>query len=161
MLGDRATDLLAWYRDLFPSDPKAQFDALYGDARFRVPAHRLACAHAGHGSAPAYQYLFTWGVASGKFGACHSIEQPFVFDNLRVWELGRYGLVVGHHPPQELGRTMSGAWAALARAGRPAHAELPVWDPVGPDGAVMVFDTPTELAHHPDAERLALWDGLI
>ncbi len=129
--------------------------ALLTDLVFRIPAVRLADAHAPH--APAYQYLWTWGSPAwgGMIGAAHAIEIPFVFD---LVEDQRLHVFVGPDAPTELARATHEAWVAFARDGVPSADGLPDWPTVDSAGRpVMVLDTEMTLASDPRAASREFW----
>jgi para-nitrobenzyl esterase len=64
-------------------------------------------------------------------GACHSLEIPFVFDNLSA---SGAELALGPTPPQALADQMHAVWISFARGGDPGW---PAFDDTYP---VMVFD---------------------
>lgn len=108
------------------------------------------------GGAPVYAYYLTWPtpVADGKFLSPHTLDIPFVFDNL---DLARD--MVGDGPEQNrLRNRMVGAWVAFARSGMPAHNDLPEWTPFDLNTrATMVFDDDCRLVSDPRKEqRLAV-----
>jgi para-nitrobenzyl esterase len=74
----------AAYQSASPSARSGDlFAALLGDRYFRIPALRLADAHAKSHSAT-YMYEFAWPSSQfeGRLGACHALEVGFVFDTL-------------------------------------------------------------------------------
>jgi para-nitrobenzyl esterase len=126
--------------------------ALLTDLVFRIPAVRLADAHAPH--APAYQYLWTWGSPAwcGMIGAAHAIEIPCVFD---LVEDQRLHVFVGPDAPK--------AGAAPTRRGWPSRRcpvgrRAPDWPTVDSAGRpVMVLDTEMTLASDPRAASREFW----
>ncbi len=124
-------------------------DAIQTDARFRVPAARLALAQRAH-QPRAYVYLFTWESPArhGAFGACHALEMPFVFGTLDAPTQDRFA---GTGPDAErLSTNMMDAWLAFARTGNPSHEGIGAW-PAYDDHArpTMVFDRASALAEDP------------
>ena len=118
----------------------------------RTLAERKAAA----GAAPAYLYRFDWRtpVDGGKWGASHTLEIPFVFDNIK-----RPGIaaLVGDNPPVPLARAISGAWASFARTGDPNHPGLPHWPPYSASWETMLFSgTSTVVADPQSDERKAM-----
>src|SRR3954470_7209604 len=79
--------------------------AVVSDWFFRVPAIRVAEAHAG----PTWMYRFDYWSPSfdGKLGACHGTEVPFVFDTLD--DVTSYPLI-GPTPPQTAADEAHAAW---------------------------------------------------
>ena len=107
-------------------------------------------------SAPVYMYYFTWKtpVHDGKLKAFHTLEIPFVLDNVDEAK-SMTGSGADRYPLQD---KMSGAWAAFARTGNPNHKGLPNW-PAFKTGqrATMVFDNQCKVVNDPHGdERLAL-----
>jgi para-nitrobenzyl esterase len=108
---------LPLYRASRPqATPGDLLSALITDWFFRIPAVRLAEAHARNGGS-GYMYEFAWRspLFDGRFGAAHAMEIGFVFDNLR--RNGGFRLA-GDEPPQLLADVMHRASASPA-AGRP------------------------------------------
>lgn len=111
----------------------------------RLPALRVAEAQAEHGH-PAYVYQFDWRSPGrgGAFGACHTIELPFLFGSFAAWADSPIWNDVDPAPLEPLARTFRGALAAFVRTGSPNAAGLPRWDPYTTPGRMtMHFDTLT------------------
>ncbi|MFZ0787724.1 MAG: carboxylesterase/lipase family protein [Candidatus Acidiferrales bacterium] len=118
--------LIAAYR---AGRPKASNTDLFliiaSDATFRAGVVLEAERKAAPGNAPVYQYYFTWRspVRDGKLRTFHTLEIPFVFDNVDAAKsmtgdgADRYALATA----------VSGAWVAFARTGNPNHPGLPDW----------------------------------
>ncbi len=109
---------LATYSAIRPdASPGDLFVAFITDWFYRIPAIRLAEAHAQRNPAT-YMYEFAWRSPqfNGLLGACHSLEIAFVFDTLDK-ESGEP--VMGTNPPQHLADTMHAAWVAFATRGNP------------------------------------------
>ena len=104
--------------------------ALLTDRYFRLPALAVAGARAA-GPAATYVYEFAWPSPVHGLGACHSLDIPFVFDNLFAEGAE---LALGPHPPAGLASRMHAAWLDFARGGDPG------WPAYGPSCPVMVFD---------------------
>jgi len=84
-------------------------------------------------------------------GACHSLEIPFVFDNLAAPDAEP---AVGADPPQQLADRMHAAWISFARAGDPG------WPAFGPSRPVMVFDTEDcAVRLDPRADEREIWSA--
>ncbi|HEX4340725.1 MAG TPA: carboxylesterase family protein [Polyangiaceae bacterium] len=102
---------------------------------FADPARALADAQA-KGGASVYRYLFEWTPPRGGFGACHTIELPFVFGNEAAW---RDSPMLGSAPWESidaLGRRIRRAWTRFARSGDPNGAEDPPWPKHAPGADV-------------------------
>jgi para-nitrobenzyl esterase len=85
---------------------------------------RLLAARAKTSSQPAYAYYFEHAIPwpeHPRFGAFHSGELPYVFDNLAV--LRRPWSTVD----RQLAVAVSSYWAAFAGSGVPSGSSLPAW----------------------------------
>ena len=104
-------------------------------------------------------YLFDWATPAmgGRFGSCHALEIPFVFDNLH--QPGA-SLFVGDTPPVELARTMNATWAQFARRGTPEGPlnPWPTYEP-GPRSTMVLGSSPG-VQEDPMGEERALWEGV-
>jgi len=108
------------------------FAAMLTDRFFRIPALALAAARA-VGPAPTYVFEFAWPSPVNGLGACHSLEIPFVFDNLSAEGAEQ---ALGPAPPAALADRVHSAWVAFARDADPGW---PAFDDTYP---VMIFDDP-------------------
>lgn len=143
---------LATYRAIYlGASPGDLLAALQGDWWCRIPAQRLADAHANSPSAT-YMYEFAWRSPQfgGRLGACHALEIPFVFDTLG------YGTqaLCGDDPPQALADTIHAAWVAFATRGDPGW---PAYDLKR--RATMRFDVVSAEVDDPLARERVLWEG--
>lgn len=75
-------------------------------------------AHRGRG----HRYEFGWRSPSfsGRLGACHALELPFVFGTLDA--ASGPDALLGQDPPRELSAAMIAAWTDYARTGDPGWA---------------------------------------
>jgi len=124
-------------------------------AGVRTEADRKA-AQAAQGNAPVYMYYFTWRspVRDGKLKAFHTLEIPFVFENV---DIGKPMTGTGQDR-YALSDKMSRAWVAFARTGNPNHKGLPNWPAFNRDQrATMIFNNECKAVNDPGKEeRLAL-----
>jgi para-nitrobenzyl esterase len=147
-------ETLATYRatrkDATPGELLA---AIATDFFYRIPAIRMAEAHARQSAGTTYMYDFAWQAPTfaGRIGACHTMEMPFVFDNLD--KKGFEGLM-GTHPPQQVADAMHDAWVAFATNGNPAWPQFDL-----KRRATMRFNTTSELVEDPCAAERVLWKG--
>jgi para-nitrobenzyl esterase len=148
--------LIAVYRK---GRPKASNTDLYliiaSDATFRQGVLIEADRKAAQGGAPVYQYYFTWRspVRDGKLRTFHTLEIPFVFDNVDAAK----SMTGSGKDRYALAAKMSGAWTAFARAGNPNHSGLPNWPPFDETRrAIMIFNDQCEAVDDPygDARRM-------
>jgi len=144
---------LATYRAAHPGAGAGDlFAAIQTDWYWRIPAIRLADAHAKRAAAT-YMYEFAWPSPQfgGLLGACHALDVAFVFDTLG------HGTepLLGAAPPQRLADTMHGAWVSFATSGDPG------WPKYDLDRrATMRFDTASGIVDDPLAAKRAVWDGV-
>jgi len=149
--------LIAAYRK---GRPKASNTDLYliiaSDATFRQGVLIEADRKAAQGGAPVYQYYFTWRspVRDGKLRTFHTLEIPFVFDNVDLAK----SMTGSGEDRYALEAKMSGAWTAFARSGNPNHKGLANWPAFNETKrAVMIFNDQCEAVDDPYGEsRLAL-----
>jgi len=146
-VGQRAADL---YRANRPAlSPGEVLCAVLTDRYFRMPALSVAQARRGAGAAPTYLYEFAWPSPVGGLGACHSLEIPFVFDNLAAQGAEP---ALGPQPPAALAEQMHAAWAGFARSGDPGW---PAFDDSYP---VMIFNTTGGgLQSDPRGDERSIW----
>ncbi len=139
-----------------PADHKAAakkpwelLSAMMTWAVFEKPARLLADAHAGNGG-EAYVYRFDWRpTRDAKYGACHCIEIPFVFDNLAGWPAAA---MLADSDPADVAamtRMVQGAWISFIRDGKPAAqglSEWPCWTPQSRQTMVLDMNARVELS---------------
>jgi carboxylesterase type B len=146
---------LSAYRAMHPNASAGHlFSAIQTDWYWRIPATRLADAHAtSTQTASTYMYEFAWRSPQfeGRLGAAHAVEIPFVFDTLGLGT----GPLLGPDPPQALAAAMHEAWVRFAAGG---DCGWPKYGPVRK--ATMRFDTMSKVVDDPLAVQLALWKGV-
>ncbi|MDH3685407.1 MAG: carboxylesterase/lipase family protein [Myxococcales bacterium] len=152
---------IATYRANRPDAKPAELAiAVTTDHMFRIPAVRLAEAHAGAGG-DAWMYLFSWRSRAygGRLGATHALEIPFAWNNL---DKPGVAPLLGEGPsPQPLADTMHAAWIAFAHHGDPNCDALPSWARYSPESrAVMELGERVGSLADPAADERALWEGV-
>jgi para-nitrobenzyl esterase len=108
---------------------------------FRRGAWRHADLKAAQGKAPVWLYEIDWltPVDGGKWGSPHSMEHPFVFDNVA---LSASMVGASQTEPQKLADQISPTWIAFARTGNPNNGAIPHWPAYTvAERTIMVFDT--------------------
>jgi para-nitrobenzyl esterase len=124
---------------------KASPGQIYFDIATATVFRRGAWTHcdlkAQHNKEPVYLYEIDWvtPVDGGKWGSPHSLEHPFVFDNVALSES-----MVGpsRAEPQKMADQVSSTWIAFARSGNPNNPAIPHWPAYTvADRTTMVFDT--------------------
>jgi para-nitrobenzyl esterase len=108
------------------------WSAVSTDEVFRMPAEHLLDA-AASGGISCFSYLFAWPTPAfgGRFGACHAVEIPFVFDNLT--QPGISMLLGGGRELPLIAAAMSSAWRSFAGGRDP-------WDRYGGDRCTWTID---------------------
>lgn len=145
---------LSAYRAAHPGESAGDlFSAIQTDWYWRIPAVRLADAHATNARACTYTYEFAWRSpqVGGRLGAAHSVEIPFVFDTLG---LGTEA-ILRRSPPQSLADTMHRAWASFAADD---NCGWPRYDPV--HRRTVRFDKTPQMVDDPLRAALDLWKGV-
>jgi para-nitrobenzyl esterase len=145
------------YRALHPGASSGDLlAAIQTDWYWRIPAIRLADAHAQDGSTT-YMYEFAWQSPEfdGLFGACHGLEIAFVFDTLDKRFKPFMGPILGTNPPQQLADKMHAAWVAFATNG---DCGWPQYDLSR--RATMRFDLTAEIVADPHSAERTLWEGV-
>ncbi len=98
------------------------------DATFRPGVLLEAERKAEQTQSAVYQYYFTWRspVREGKLRTYHTLEIPFVFDNVDAAK----SMTGAGQDRYALAEKMSKAWVAFAQTGNPNHSGLPTWGAV-------------------------------
>ena len=144
---DSAT-FFQWYPASTDSEALVSQARLSRDVIFGVENFVWANTTSKHGE-KVYMYRFVRRPpATGeyvKFGAFHTGEVPYAYDNLRFvnrpWTTGDY----------ELANVMSDYWVNFARTGDPNGNGLPIWDAYNEDTKmIMVLDLKSHGAELPD-----------
>jgi para-nitrobenzyl esterase len=110
------------------------------DMLVRLPALRLAELRADQ-ARPTWVYQVDW---RSRFGACHMVDVPFLFNTLPAWAGSPmfHGCDVAE--AEQVGAAFRTSVAAFVRGGDPNNTEVPIWHPYSkPDRRTMRFDTLT------------------
>lgn len=152
--------LIAAYR---AGRPGASNTDLYliiaSDATFRAGVVTEA-ERKSHQPAPVYHYYFTWRspVRNGKLRSFHTVEIPFVFDNVDAAQ----SMTGTGQDRYALADRMSAAWVAFARTGNPNHAGLPKWPRFDThQRATMIFDVECRAVNDPHGEEQRLLHSIL
>lgn len=130
--------------------------AVQTDSLMRLPARRVALAHASVEGSSTHVASFDWGANGGEWrrGAFHAIDLPFSFGTLDrcgwLEFLGAAGR--DDRGAHRLAERHMRAWGDYARTGEPGWGPFP--------GHVMHFDTECTVGGDPLASAAAAWDGL-
>lgn len=154
-LGDvKPATIVAKYREWYPQyTPTDVFFA--ATTAFRswpgqvIEAERRAASRAQQRT---WVYEMDWRspVAGGRFGAPHTVDIPFYFDNLAVAP-GMVGEGAGDvQRAQPLANVMSETLIAFGRTGNPNHSGLPRWPAYDvKHRATMIWNIPPRVADDP------------
>jgi para-nitrobenzyl esterase len=153
--GTSGRDIVEAYRREYPKATPFQLWATMSAASIRQPTITHAEHRAARGTAPVFQYVFSWPtpVLDGRPGTFHACEIAFVFDNVDrcVRQTG------GLKPALDLSTQVSRAWINFARHGNPDHAGLPHWPAYdGVRHSTMFFDSPCIIKNDPEGAGLGL-----
>ncbi len=150
--GAKGPAILAAYKKAYPAVAPRDWVVIDSMGRGGVlRASRLKAAQ----TAPVYTYLFAWQspVLDGFWGAGHSTDLTFTFDNP---ELGEQA-TGGGPAVAALADKMSQAWINFARKGDPNQPGQSAWKPFTPSGGdTMIFDTHSEVRANHDRELVDL-----
>jgi len=155
-----ADDIIARYRSLLPpgADPDHVWSAIGTDLTFRFPMVDFAAAQRPHGPVRTYEFAHRSTGFGGVLGASHSVEIPFVFDNLKA---PGADVMLGEMTAdrRRLATEISATWVAFANAGDPHASAWPDW-PAGHDTAkTMRIDLETRWTAEPSARTRDVWSG--
>jgi para-nitrobenzyl esterase len=153
---DQVDKVIAAYRTGRPGQSNTDiYLAMASDATFRAGVVTEAERKADQGKAPVYQYYFTWRspVRDGKLRSFHTIEIPFVFDNVDAAK----SMLGSGKDRYALADKTSSAWVAFARTGNPNTKLAPHWEPFDTKKrAVMVINDEWKLVDDPHGEEQRL-----
>jgi para-nitrobenzyl esterase len=149
--------VIAAYRAGRPGAANTDLFLIMASDGFRAGIILEAERKAAQAQAPVYQYYFTWRspVREGKLRTFHTLEIPFVFDNVDAAK----SMTGSGKDRYALAARMSSAWVAFARTGDPNHPGLPQWAPYDTKRrATMIFNDQCKLVDDPHgAEQRLLW----
>ena len=149
--------VIAAYRAGRPGVANTDLFLIMASDGFRAGILLEADRKAAQGPTPVYQYYFTWHspVRDGKLRSFHTLEIPFVFDNVDAAK----SMTGAGKDRYELATRMSNAWVAFARTGDPNHPGLPKWAPYDTTRrATMIFNNECKVVDDPHGtEQRLLW----
>lgn len=106
-------------------------------------------------AAPTYVYELDWSspIDGGKWKAPHTLDIPFVFDNVAVAD----GMCGTGPSAQRMADIMSETLIVFARTGSPNNSHLPNWPAFDlKNRSTMIFDTNTQVVDDPRGEERLL-----
>lgn len=141
-------------RDGFPAaGPDELYELVNSDWLFRMPSLHLAQAQAA-GGGRVHLFELTWPAPGmgGVFGACHGLDVPLVFGNLRS---GQPAMLIGEEPSAEaetLSARMRAAWTAFSISGEPGWPEYD-----SRQRLTQLFDTRPAVTAYPEEISRLIW----
>jgi para-nitrobenzyl esterase len=147
-----ADSLIGTYRKVRPGISNIDLYLILASDNFRAETIAQAEFKADAHQAPVYMYYFTWRspVRDGKLKSFHTVEIPFVFDNVDLAE----SVVGSGRDRYALADKISGAWVAFARTGNPNHKDLPNWPAFNtPERATMILNNECKVVNDPYGEE--------
>ena len=154
LFGDNGQRVIELYRKTDPGlSPYDLFVLIQTDSGMGLGSIRLAERKAAAGGAPVYLYNFNWDTPAEGLKSPHTLEIPFVFNNIKVAKL------LTGAGPEAFARAnkVSDAWVAFARTGNPNAGGLPKWEPYDEKNrATMVIDNESRLVNDPVREKRLL-----
>jgi len=157
VVGDRADEVKAAYRDLRPELNEAETGlAMVGDVGFRMPAIRMAEALSARG-VDVRMYLATVPTLpmDGAMGSPHAVELPFVFGTTDVAFAD--GFVADDAANRALSDRVQDMWVAFTRDGSASSAGLdwPLYD--AGSRQTLIMHPEFRVESDPDAATRAAW----
>ena len=163
LLGDRAEAAIQAFRSDYPNENSTGLYFLIASAyptlAFSV---KIAERRAVLGNAPTFVYEFTWEtpILKGRLRSPHTIEIPFVFDNVSDPLVQK---LTGSAPDIfPLAERVSGAWAAFAATGSPNSKGFPRWSTYSAaDRNVMMINSTSEVVKDPARQSREVIENIL
>jgi len=151
LLGDRAQAAIQAFRNDYPNENPPGLYFLIASAYPTLAfTAKIAERRAALGRALTFVYEFSWEtpILKGKLRSPHTIEMPFVFDN--VSDPGVQKLTGSGPDIFPLAERVSSAWAAFAATGSPNSKGFPTWPAYSAaDRNVMMINSTSEVVKDP------------
>ncbi len=163
LLGDRAEAAIRAFRSDYPNENPSGLYFLIASAYPTVAfTAKIAERRAALGKAPTFVYEFTWEtpILQGKLRSPHTIEMPFVFDNVGDPLVQK---LTGSAPDIfPLAERVSGAWAAFAATGSPNSKGFPRWPAYSAaDRNVMMINSTSEVVKDPARQSREMIERIL
>jgi para-nitrobenzyl esterase len=157
--GEHTDRVIEAYRRLYPDmNPAERLITTLTDSNFRIRSLIVAAHKATQAGAPVYMYSFEWEtpVQEGRLKAPHALDVPFTFDTIDLTNATDRSATA-----HWLSATMSGTWAAFARAGVPDNASIPHWPAYNlATRATLMLDAECRIEADPRGETRQLWQSI-
>ena len=163
LLGEHADAVIQAFRSDYPAENSSGLYFMIATAYPTVAyTAKIAERRAALGKAPTYVYEFTWEtpVLGGRLRSPHTIEMPFVFDNVADPLVQK---LTGNGPDIfPLAERVSGAWTTFAATGDPDSKGFPHWPPYSADDRnVMIIDTESKVEKDPDSHARVAIENIL
>ncbi len=147
--------LISVYKKEYPQKNLGElFSSILTSYQAQIPSIRFASAHALAGKTYMYEFAWPSSIVNGIYGAYHSLEIPFVFNNL-TGLTGPKGMLGPNGAPMGLATKMQDAWVQFAKTGSPG------WDAyTQTERKTMLINETWQLQTNPHAKVLTAWDGV-
>lgn len=144
--------LIRVYQNARPGISDLDLYLILASDNFRAETLTQAESKADEHQAPVYMYYFNWRspVRDGKLKSFHTVEIPFVFDNVDLAE----SMVGTGRDRYALAEKISDAWVAFARTGIPRQKDLPLWPAFGTsERFTMILNNECKVVRDPYGEE--------
>jgi para-nitrobenzyl esterase len=163
LLSDHAEAAIQAFRSDYPNENSTGLYFLIASAYPTVAfTAKIAERRAALGKAPTFVYEFTWEtpILNGKLRSPHTIEMPFVFDNVSDPLVQK---LTGSAPDIfPLAERVSGAWAAFAATGSPNSKGFPRWPAYSAaDRNVMMINSTSEVVKDPARQSREVIENIL
>ncbi|MEU5726647.1 carboxylesterase family protein [Micromonospora sp. NPDC047738] len=127
--------------------------AVTTDCFIRIPAIRVAEARLEFGTSDTWMYRFDHGSPSfsGRLGAAHGVEIPYVFDLLDDESIHA---LIGPQPPQIVADTAHSTWVSFVADGNPCWPRYNL-----PNRSTALIDEAITIVNDPDHAEREVWTG--
>jgi para-nitrobenzyl esterase len=163
LLSDHTEAAIQAFRSDYPNENSTGLYFLIASAYPTVAfTAKIAERRAALGKAPTFVYEFTWEtpILKGKLRSPHTIEMPFVFDNVSDPLVQK---LTGSAPDIfPLAERVSGAWAAFAATGSPNSNGFPRWPAYSAaDRNVMMINATSEVVKDPARQAREVIENIL
>ncbi|HTR35859.1 MAG TPA: carboxylesterase family protein [Bryobacteraceae bacterium] len=164
IVGDHAGEVIQVYRRSNPNaTPSELLFLIWTDHPTTIFSNNIAERRSALDKAPTYRYRFDWETPAlgGRLKSPHTVELPFVFDNVQVAP----GLTGGASPEAvALAARVSEAWISFAASGDPntKKSGLPEWPPYDATRrATMLFNNVSKVVDDPGAQERVIMERIV
>jgi para-nitrobenzyl esterase len=156
---DIVADYRKWYPDNSPGDVFFAVTTAFRSWHGMVIESDWRAAQRGigfqSGQSPTWAYNFVWKspVDGGKWGAPHTMDIPFAFDNIEI----AASMTGGGTDAQKVADQVSETFIAFARTGDPSNKTIPKWPRYDlTERPTMIWDVASRIEDDPRGEERKL-----